>query len=94
MQLPQLREDYANHYIYGGAAAVVGAHLAPLVGLPRAAGALIGSTVAGIVKEAIDWVLNRIAVRQGKAKRHTVDPLDILATAAGGIPVALAVENL
>jgi len=94
MRLPQLREDYANHYIYGSAAAVLGAHLAPLVGLPRAAGALIGSTVAGIVKEAIDWLLNRIAVLRGKAKPHTVDPLDMLATAAGGVPVALAVGGL
>lgn len=94
MNLPQLREDYANHYLYGSAAAVVGAHLAPLFGLPRSAGALIGSTAAGIAKEAIDWVLNRIAVHRGKAKPHTVDPLDILATAAGGIPVALALEGI
>lgn len=49
------------------------------------AACLIGSAVAGATKEAADWMDNRIHPRM-----HGVEWGDAIATAAGGVPVALA----
>lgn len=89
MQLPMLPQDKANHAIYGAAIALTAAvltavgfgavHMAPLVALAAAA-------IAGAAKEGSDWWQNRKA----GAEVHGVDPYDFVATAAGGLVVALA----
>lgn len=45
--------------------------------------------LAGIGKEVFDWNANRLARKRGLPRPHTVDFLDALATAAGGLPIFL-----
>lgn len=94
MNLPMLDADKANHFIYGSVAATVsraiGTYLLPQYGIPPAAAAMAGSCFAGVLKEGMDWYANRQAVARGEVAPHTVDPYDFVATAAGGVPVALA----
>jgi len=92
LNIPQLEQDKANHYVWGtvgAAAARLVAHMLPQYAIPPAAAAMAGSCGAGLAKEGLDWWLNRQAVARGEVAPHTVDPYDVLATAAGGIPVAL-----
>lgn len=95
MNLPMLQADKANHVIYGTVVATVahavGVYLLPQYGIPPAAFAVAGAFLIGAVKEGIDWWMNRQAMARGEVAPNTVDPYDMLATAAGGIPVALAV---
>ena len=94
MNLPKLAADKANHHVYGSYCAVVArllAHALPQYAIPPSAAAMAGATIAGAVKEGIDAALNYLAVRRGEIVPHTVDLYDFLATAAGGIPVALVV---
>lgn len=93
MNIPMVAQDKANHSLWGTVAAAVAraiAHCFPEYGIPPAAAAMAGSTLLGLLKEGIDWVLNKLAVKRGERAPHTVDPADILWTAAGGIPVAAA----
>ncbi len=94
MNIPMLDQDKANHYLWGTVAATVSravaAFIFPQYGIPPAAAAMAGSTAVGLMKEVIDLVINKMAVKRGERAPHTVDPADILWTAAGGIPVAAA----
>lgn len=92
LNIPQLAQDKANHALWGGGGAAVArlaAHFLPQYGIPPAAAAMAGACVVGLAKEGLDWWLNRQAVKRGERPPHTVDPYDILATALGGVPVAL-----
>jgi hypothetical protein len=68
---------------------VVAAHagLVPLAGAPGAV--VLGALVCGITKEGADYMANR--VRPGS---HGVELLDALATAAPGLVVGLAVQQV
>ena len=46
----------------------------------------IGALFAGLVKEAADWLDNRTA-----PGTHTVDPWDVVATAAPGLVISVVV---
>ena len=80
MNLPQLPQDKANHYIYGSAAAVVGAHVAMQLGIDPRLGAVGTAAAFGFAKEAYDRL----------TKKGTPDLNDAIATAAGATPVVLA----
>jgi hypothetical protein len=78
--IPVLAQDKANHAVYGSAiftAAYVVAFFAGLPALPIAAGAVIGF---GVGKEIYDKL---------HKDKHTPDPLDALATLAGGALCAI-----
>ena len=80
MSLPQLPQDKANHYIYGSAAAVVGQYVTAQLGVDSRLGAVVFAALVGFGKELYDHV----------SKKGTVDMNDAIATAAGALPVVLA----
>ncbi len=92
MQLPMLRQDLANHCIYGNAAGLVGAAAAATLGHPELSGwsANAAALAAGIVKELADWLANRAAIAAGLPAPHSVDMDDMLATWMGGLQVQAA----
>lgn len=101
LQLPLITQDKANHFIYGagfGVAALlvlcawrsflaqplVEAWALVAVLLPTAA-----ATVVGIGKEMLDAYNNRRAISQGLPPPDTVETMDAIATALGGVAVSL-----
>jgi len=79
MNLPQLPTDKANHFIYGSViflAAMLVLHT-PLFCLA----AVLGFAVA---KEALDYMQNQAAKKEGLPAPHGVEILDVVATTAGG----------
>lgn len=78
-------------------AGALGAHLpAALVAIVAVVGApMLGAfaaVVAGAAKEWVwDWVVNVLRERRNLPPLHNVDPMDFLATAAGGFFVALCI---
>lgn len=78
MNLPQLPQDKANHFVYG---AIIAALLSPIIGPWPAVLTVIA---VGFLKEVSDnWQNYR------NAGTHGVELWDALATAAGGIIVVL-----
>ena len=71
--------DKQLHLLAGGAIAGVFMSLGPI-------GAMLAAFVAGLGKEAFDYVANK---RAG-VDVHTVDPYDVLATFGGGVAVVAA----
>lgn len=78
--LPKLPPDKANHFVYGSLAALVGVALAAAAGVSPGWSALLYAASAGVLKEVHDRATGR----------GTPDAWDAVATAAGGLPVALA----
>ena len=79
MNLPLIRQDLANHAVYGSVVFTVGYMLAPVINKPAL---LIGALLVvafAIAKEIYDKV----------SKKGTPDPLDAIATVAGAAPAAL-----
>lgn len=84
MNLPMLRQDHANHLLYGALIALAaGALFGPGIGLLLA-------VVGGALKEAVDLQLNRRATAAGLLAPHGVEYADFLCTACGGFIVYLA----
>lgn len=79
MNLPQLSQDKANHFIYGSIAAWAGACVAAMLGYPPPEGMVGGAFVAGVLKECYDYW----------TRRGTVDALDLVATTAGCLPLMI-----
>lgn len=79
--LPTIPPDKLGHYFFGSLASVVGALVAYALGLPAWSGALVAALAVGLLK---DVVIDKI---MGKGQ---FDPLDIVATVAGGVPAAVA----
>lgn len=99
MKLPLIAQDKANHTIYGAAVAAVLAILACLSGAPvlgAAIGAALAALAVGRLKEWLDKRANDKAEAAGMPLPHSVEKADMLATAAGGLLVAvpLAVAGL
>ena len=83
MNIPLIPQDKANHFAYGAAiAAVVSIIAGPVVGLSMAC-------VFGALKELVDYISNKRAVRHGLPPSHGVEKADALWTAAGGLVIAL-----
>lgn len=80
MPLPQLPADKSSHAIYGGAVSVAGVLFAVHFGLPPGVTAIGFAAGVGVLKEVWDRA----------SESGTPDPWDAVATAAGGIPAALA----
>lgn len=81
MTFPQLPADKANHFVYGSLAALAGAVVAARFGGSPAFAAACWALCVGVLKEIWD----------GCTGYGEPDPLDAIATALGGVPVALAV---
>jgi len=82
-----LTNDKLLHFTAGFAASLAGAACwflsgSPITLLPWFA--FLASGVAGLTKEAADWMDNRIRLGM-----HGVEFLDFVATAAGALPVVL-----
>lgn len=58
---------------------------------PGAYGAA-AALLVGLVKEAWDRHMVNLAVEEGEEPKHTSDPLDVAATAAGGVLVSVLFE--
>ena len=80
MVMARVPEDKANHFIIGSIAAAAGLHVAMAYGLDSKVGAVAFATFVGVAIEVIQKV----------TKSGVFDPMDIVATAAGAIPVVLA----
>lgn len=86
MKLPLIKQDKANHFIYGGVIwiaiyFVVSFALAkPYNGLV----ALVGTVAVGVAKEFCDYIQNEKAKEIGLKPDHGVDEWDAFATALGG----------
>ena len=79
--MPTFQPDKLGHFFWGSAASVVGVLVAYLAGLPAWACALGAAVLVGLLKDVgLDLLM----------KRGQFDVRDILATAAGGVPAALA----
>lgn len=76
--LPVIPQDKANHAVYG---AVIFNIALPFTSALLALAAVAALAVA---KEAVDWLRNRRARQAGLPAPHGVEPLDALATLAGG----------
>lgn len=86
MNLPTIPHDKAMHFIYGLAIAIVANGVWLMAGMP--ASDMVGflaAAVAGAGKEALDWGLNKLAVKRGQPAPHTVSAADAVATALGGV---------
>jgi hypothetical protein len=82
-----MQKDKLLHFTAGFAASLAGAACWSLSDLPISLFpwfAFLASGVAGLTKEAADWMDNRL--RPGM---HGVEFLDFVATAAGALPVVL-----
>lgn len=91
-----LPADKANHIIWGLLTAFFFAWLAVRAGYPQHAGrtGVVAALAAGFIKECADAWSNRQARKRGEREPHTVDPLDVIATAAGGVLLQLALVLL
>lgn len=76
MNLPVLDQDKANHVVYG----VVASAAVSVYDIATAAAVVV---VLAVGKEVSDWWQNR------KGGSHGVEPMDALATVAGGALVLL-----
>lgn len=91
--LPILPHDKLGHFFWGTVAATIAFVLSVLAGLgPVSASnqAMLWATIVGLGKEILDAAVNVRATGSPRRGPHTVDPLDFLATAAGGIPYLIA----
>ena len=94
MQLPVLPADKANHVVYG--AAIVSACetvlpnvVLPVVGTHVFWHSLVVCAAFAVGKELVDLALNTLAKKKGLAPSHGVEPLDAVATVAGGALIVL-----
>ncbi|MEJ7139159.1 hypothetical protein [Amphibiibacter pelophylacis] len=101
MKLPIVPQDKANHVIYGAAVGLCA--LLALAAL-RALGGwtpgpeltrwtllapTLAATAIGIAKEIADELNNRRAIAQGRKPPDTVEAMDAIATALGGVAVSV-----
>ena len=86
INLPQLPQDKANHYVYGSAIFAV------MFLITRHPGIALGTvTLAAFAKEGLDWLGNYLEIKAGQPTTHGVDFWDAVATIAGGfIPFVMA----
>lgn len=93
-----LPQDKANHVIYGAvvsslsAAAVLAAGVTPVSWTPLIA--MASATATGVIKEVMDHRANKLADKQLLVRPHSVEPLDVAWTAAGGAPAAFLTWRL
>lgn len=93
--LPILPHDKLGHFFWGVVAATVAFVLSLLVGLgPVAAAnqAMLWATIVGLGKEILDAAVNVRATGSPRRGPNTVDPIDFVATALGGLPYLIAVR--
>lgn len=97
MNLPQLAQDKANHFIYGQLIWGVSAYVLMKLGFGYNEAyrySLWVTILFGGGKEIVDKVQNIIAVRKGQAASHGVEAFDAMATIFGGMSVWLAIKVL
>ena len=79
-------QDKANHFVYGAVAYPVCLFATQWVGGEYAKLAALGLVaLLGLAKEGFDWYANRRNLLAGRVATHGVDPLDGVATLAGGV---------
>jgi hypothetical protein len=104
MSVLEIRGDLALHWVWGGVAGACGASACAVVAVVAGApglvmampgAAVLGALVAGVGKEAADWLTNRRARLAFRVPPHEVSLEDVVATVLGGavvaVPVLLAV---
>ena len=84
--LPLIPQDKANHFAYGTAVAIM-AKVATQFYLPEYSqfAGVVASSIVGVLKEIVDFVLNKLAERKGLPPPHGVEAMDAFATALGGV---------
>lgn len=94
--LPLLPHDKLGHFFWGAVAATIAFVLSAMVGLgPVSAAnqAMLCATIVGLGKEVLDAAINARATGNTRSGPRSVDPIDFLATAAGGIPYLIAARS-
>lgn len=96
MNLPQLRVDHANHFIYGNLIFTVlyFVFLATPFKLYAKDLAAIGTAAFGFAKEGLDAFLNYRITGSYKQGPHGVELKDALATSAGGIVIWINLRGM
>lgn len=89
MPLPVIPHDKAMHAIYGVLAGLVGAVAAQHIGILPWQGAAGLAVLVGVAKEIADKYVNSQAIEEGEAPTRGVEVGDVVATAAGGVAIAL-----
>lgn len=82
MSLPTIPYDKALHFVYGVLISVAASVFSMHSGLPAAVAAFSAALAFGVMKEAYDWITGR----------GTLDALDVLATVAGSVPIAILAQ--
>lgn len=77
---PNLPEDKANHFVWGSIIYAVSLMLTK----GNHNDSMLTVCVCAGAKEAVDWVLNFLAIRRGTTPPYHVEGLDAVATVAGG----------
>lgn len=81
-------QDKANHFVYGAAIGVV-SHVLTLGTSVAPFASIVASVAVGAIKEAHDAYVNYKTTGDWRTGPHGVEFLDFVATALGGVAVAL-----
>lgn len=86
MKLPILKQDKANHVLYGAACWIVVAGLLSAFSSATAAQffGFLAALALGVGKELLDHYQNSALIAEGRPAEAVPDPWDAVATAAGG----------
>lgn len=88
MGLPVIPGDKANHIVYGAVIAAIGAIIAhKYLSLHIGEFSMLLVIACGFLKEAADWISNKLAIRAGRPPVHGVEGWDFVATVCGGLLV-------
>lgn len=85
--------DKVQHFFAGAIVGLIAMLSSVFFGTSMLA-VLVAPAAVGILKELLDWVLNKIAISKGQTPTHGVDFLDALATALGGVAVFAILKAL
>lgn len=91
-QLANADRDKLQHHIAGVWIGLTGALLALGLGLKlldAGIAALTAALAVGYIKELLDWLDNRAAVKRGELATRGVENADALTTWCGSVPVGL-----
>ncbi len=78
------------HFLLGGWVSLIVFVLLAIVPIKIPVALVLSVLVAfaaGAIKEVLDWVINYVLKKAGKAPRHSVESLDIAATGLGGLAI-------
>lgn len=85
--------DKVNHYFVGTVVALIVVVVCGLLDFKTAAPflAAIAATIIGVLGEVVQYLDNRAKERRGLPVQHSVESMDAVYTAGGGLIIGMAV---